>query len=124
MLHALHPDTVVRWHREGFRCYWNRKSRRQRAGRPPIDTEIRKLIRQMQSANIDGGALRIHGELLKLGIEISQATVSKYQPPGSSTMSDSLPGSKVMPQGSGVHPLITEEPYDRFGSECRGTRDA
>ena len=78
MLHALHPDTVVRWHREGFRCYWNRKSRRQRAGRPPIDTEIRKLIRQMQSANIGWGAPRIHGELLKLGIEISQATVSKY----------------------------------------------
>ncbi len=78
MLHALHPDTVVRWHREGFRCYWNRISRRQRAGRLPIDSEIRKLIRQMQSANIGWGAPRIHGELLKLGIEISQATVSKY----------------------------------------------
>ena len=78
MLHALHPDTVVRWHREGFRRYWKRKSRRQRAGRPPIDTEIRKLIRQMQSANIGWDAPRIHGELLRLGIEISQATVSKY----------------------------------------------
>ena len=78
MLHALHPDTVVRWYREGFRRYWSRKSRRQHAGRPPIDTEIRKLIRQMQSANIGWGAPRIHGELLKLGIIISQATVSKY----------------------------------------------
>ena len=78
MLHALHPDTVMRWHRESFRRYWNRKSRHQHAGRPPIDTEIRKLILQMQSANIAWGAPRIHGELLKLGIEISQATVSKY----------------------------------------------
>ena len=78
MLHALHPDTVVRWHREGFRRYWSRKSQPQRAGRQPIDTEIRKLIRQMQSANIGWGAPRIHGELLKLGINISQATVSKY----------------------------------------------
>ena len=78
MLHALHPDTVVRWHREGFRRYWTWKSRRQRAGRPPVDKEIRKLIRQMQSANIGWGAPRIHGELLKLGIDISQATVSKY----------------------------------------------
>jgi len=78
MLHALHTDTVVRWHREGFRRYWRWKSRRRRVGRPPVDTEIRKLIRQMQSANVGWGAPRIHGELLKLGIEISQATVSKY----------------------------------------------
>ena len=78
MLHALHPDTVVRWHREGFRRYWRRKSRRRGVGRPPIDAEIRNLIREMQSANIGWGAPRIHGELLKLGIEISQASVSKY----------------------------------------------
>jgi putative transposase len=77
MLHALHPDTVVRWHREGFRRYWTWKSRRQRAGRPSVDKEIRKLIRQMQSANIGWGAPRIHGELLKLGIDTSQAAVSK-----------------------------------------------
>ncbi len=78
MLHALHPDTVVRWHREGFRRYWAWKSRRQHVGRPTIDKEIRKLIRQMQATNVGWGAPRIHGELLKLGIEISQATVSKY----------------------------------------------
>ena len=78
MLHALHPDTVVRWHREGFKHYWTWKSRHQRVGRPPVDKEIRKLIRQMQSANIGWGAPRIHGELLKLGIDISQAAVSKY----------------------------------------------
>jgi putative transposase len=78
MLHALHPDTVVRWHRQGFRFYWRWKTRSPKPGRPPVDTEIRKLIRQMQSANIGWGASRIHGELLKLGIEVSQATVSKY----------------------------------------------
>jgi putative transposase len=77
MLHALHPDTVVRWHREGFRLYWTWKSRRQRVGRPSVDKEIRKLIRQMQSSNVGWGAPRIHGELLKLGIDISQTTVSK-----------------------------------------------
>ena len=78
MLHTLHPDTVVRWHREGFRRCWRWKSRRRRGGRPPVDIEIRKLIPQMQSVNVRWGAPRIHGELLKLGIEISQATVSKY----------------------------------------------
>jgi hypothetical protein len=52
MLHALHPDTVVRWHREGFRLYWTWNSRRKHVGRPPVDKKIRKLIRQMQSTNI------------------------------------------------------------------------
>ncbi len=78
MLHALHPDTVVRWHREGFRRYWRWKSWRRCSGRPSIDKKVRELIREMQSANVGWGAPRIHGELLKLGIEISQATVSKY----------------------------------------------
>ena len=76
MLLALHPDTVIRWHREGFRRHWTRKSRH--VGRPGIDRELRKLIREMQAANMGWGAPRIHGELLKLGFEISQATVSKY----------------------------------------------
>jgi len=78
MLHALHPDTVVRWHREGFRRYWRWKSRRRHVGRPPIDREIRNLIHEMQSANVGWGASRIHGEPRKLGIDVSQATVSKY----------------------------------------------
>ena len=78
VLHTLHPDTVVRWHREGFRRYWRWKSRRRRVGRPPVDREIRHLIHEMQSTNIGWGAPRIHGELRKLGIAISQATVSKY----------------------------------------------
>lgn len=67
--------TVVRWHRAGFRLYWHVRSR---AGRPRADREIRDLIRQMSRANPLWGAPRIHGELLKLGIEVSQATVAKY----------------------------------------------
>jgi len=78
ILYGLHPDTVVRWHRQGFRLYWRWKSRRHGPGRPAIDATLRKLIREMQASNIGWGARRIHGELLKLGIEISQATVSKY----------------------------------------------
>ena len=78
LLYGLHPDTVVRWHRKGFRLYWAWKSRHKLAGRPSVDKEIRKLIRQIQASNVGWGAPRIHGELIKLGIEISQATVSKY----------------------------------------------
>jgi len=69
------PATVVQWHRQGFRLYWRWRSK---SGRPSVDREIRALIRQMCSANPLWGAPRIHGELLKLGIEISQATVAKY----------------------------------------------
>ena len=78
ILHGLHPDTIVRWHRQGFRLYWRWKSRGQKPGRPAIYAVLRKLIRQMQATNMGWGAPRIHGELLKLDIEISQATVSKY----------------------------------------------
>jgi len=69
------PATVVQWHRQGFRLCWRWRSR---SGRPSINREIRGLIRQMTMANPLWGAPRIHGELLKLGIEISQATVAKY----------------------------------------------
>ena len=56
LLYGLHPDTVVRWHRKGFRLYWTWKSRHKIAGRPSVDKEIRKLIRQMQAANVGWGA--------------------------------------------------------------------
>src|SRR5712691_2221951 len=69
------PATVVQWHRQGFRLFWRWRSR---AGRPSVDRETRDLVRQMNAANPLWGAPRIHGELLKLGIEISQATVAKY----------------------------------------------
>ena len=76
-LQVVRPETVVRWHRQGFRRYWAWKSRR-RGGRPAVGTELRELIRRMSRANPLWGAPRIHGELLKLGLMVSQATVSKY----------------------------------------------
>src|SRR5437879_7404112 len=76
-LQVVRPETVVRWHRRGFRHYWAWKSRR-RWGRPAIGRDLRDLIRQMSRANPLWGAPRIHGELLKLGLTVSQATVSKY----------------------------------------------
>ena len=76
-LSAIEPETVVRWHRMGFRMYWRWKSR-SRGGRPRIPEEIRRLIREMSLANRLWGAPRIHGELLKLGIEVVQSTVAKY----------------------------------------------
>ncbi len=69
------PATVIQWHRQGFRLFWRWRSR---SGRPSADRETRDLVRQMSNANPLWGAPRIHGELLKLGIEISQATVAKY----------------------------------------------
>ena len=74
----IRPETVVRWHRAGFRCYWRWKSR-PRGGRPQIDTELRVLIRRRMSVeNPLWGAPRIHGELLKLGFEVAQSSVAKY----------------------------------------------
>jgi transposase InsO family protein len=73
----VQPETVIRWHRKGFRLYWRWKSR-SRGGRPRIPGEIRRLIREMSLANRLWGAPRIHGELLKLGIEVAQSTVAKY----------------------------------------------
>ena len=72
------PETVIAWHRKGFRLYWAWKSRRGAPGRPPLSQEVRDLIRKMSLANPLWGAPRIHGELLKLGLEVSQATVAKY----------------------------------------------
>ena len=71
------PETVIAWHRRGFRLFWRWKSRR-RLGRPPVSSEIRQLIRTMSEANPLWGAPRVHGELLKLGLDVSQATVAKY----------------------------------------------
>ena len=76
-VHVVRPETVVGWYRHGFRCYWAWKSRHRR-GRPRLGTELRDLIRRMSCANPLWGAPRIHGELLKLGLTVSQATVSKY----------------------------------------------
>src|SRR5882672_9040864 len=71
------PETLVRWHRGGFRLYWHWKSR-SLGGRPQIDADLRALIRQMSAENPLWGAPRIHGELLKLGFEVAQSSVAKY----------------------------------------------
>jgi hypothetical protein len=71
------PETVIRWHRAGFRLFWRWKSRA-RGGRPKVPLEIRQLIRDMSLANPIWGAPRIHGELLKLGIDVGQTSVAKY----------------------------------------------
>jgi transposase InsO family protein len=77
VLTIMRPETLVRWHRAGFRCYWRWKSRR-RGGRPPVETELRALIRRISIENPLWGAPRIHGELLKLGFEVAQSSVAKY----------------------------------------------
>src|ERR1700674_1901709 len=73
----IQPETLVRWHRAGFGCYWRWKSSG-RGGRPQIETELRALIRRMSVENPLWGAPRIHGELLKLGFEVAQSSVAKY----------------------------------------------
>jgi transposase InsO family protein len=76
-LRIVKPETVIAWHRKGFRLYWFWKSRT-RKGRPPVSKDIRELIRRMSAANPGWGAPRIHGELGKLGIKVSQTTVANY----------------------------------------------
>ena len=72
----VQPDTVVRWHHDWLRRRWTRRSRR-RDGRPTIDHEIRTLVREMAAANPLWGAPRIHGEIGKLGLDVSERTVSR-----------------------------------------------
>jgi hypothetical protein len=80
-LQIVTPDTVVRWHRRGFALFWRWRSRPRRPGRPAVAADVRALIRQMHAANPLWGAPRIHGELQKLGLTVSQTTVAKYLGP-------------------------------------------
>jgi hypothetical protein len=79
-LHVVRPQTVIRWHRQGFRAFWTWKSRRGRVGRPSVSSELAKLVRTMALANPLWGSPRIHGELLKLGFEVSQRSVARLMP--------------------------------------------
>ena len=76
-LTIIHPETLVRWHRAGFRGYWHWKSG-SRGGRPRIDSDLRALIKKMSMENPVWGAPRIHGELIKFGFEVAQSSVAKY----------------------------------------------
>ncbi len=81
-LHVVRPETVIRWHRQGFPAFWTWRSRRGRKGkgRPSVSSELTNLIRNMALANPHWGAPRIHGELLKLGFDVSQRTVARLMP--------------------------------------------
>src|SRR2546427_9148447 len=72
------PETVIAWHRKGFRLFWTWKVRRGDPGRPAVAKNVRDLIRKMSWENPLWGAPRIHGELLKLGIDVGETSVSKY----------------------------------------------
>jgi hypothetical protein len=74
----VQPETVIGWHRQGFRLFWTWKIRRGQPGRPAVSKEIRQLIRTMSRDNPLWGAPRIHGELVKLGIDIGETSVGKY----------------------------------------------
>jgi putative transposase len=80
VLRIVQPDTVIKWHKMGFKLYWRWKSRPRKVGRPPIDQDIRALIRQMARDNPLWGAPHICSELRLLGYEVAQATVAKYMP--------------------------------------------
>src|SRR5262249_10577606 len=80
LLVIVRPETVGAWHRQGFRLYWTWISTKKRSGRPSVSPEVKGLIKRMAEANPFWGASRIHGELLKLGIRISERTVSPLMP--------------------------------------------
>ncbi len=90
---VVRPETVIRWHRQGFRSYWRwRSGPGPRLGRPKINKELRDLIRRMCAENPLWGSPRIHGELLKLGFSVAQSTVAKY-------MLRRYPGGRGGPRG-------------------------
>ena len=85
---VVQPETILRWHRAGWKAFWRWKSRK-RAGRPKIDRGLRDLIQRINKENPQWGASRIHGELLMLGFEVAQSTVSKYMVRGGAPPSQS-----------------------------------
>jgi Serine aminopeptidase, S33 len=85
---VIKPETILRWHRAGFKAFWRWKSRN-RVGRPKINRGLRDLIQRMSRKNLMWGASRIHGELLNLGFEVAQSTASKYMVRGETAPSPS-----------------------------------
>jgi putative transposase len=82
------PETVVAWHRKAFRLFWTWKIRRGKPGRPPVPREVRDLIRRMSKENPGWGAPRIHGELLKLGINIGETSEQVSRPTPETAIAD------------------------------------
>jgi putative transposase len=87
-LTIVQPETVIAWHRKAFRLFWTWKVRNGQPGRPAVSREVRDLIRRMSRENPLWGASHIHGELLKLGITIGEASVAKYGPAAASRVAD------------------------------------
>jgi len=114
-LSVIQADTVLRWRRDGITVIWKYRSRgRWRGGRPRIAVEIRQLIREMARANFLWGAPRIHGELLKLGISVSQATVSRYMPHSHGGQRSPTWRTFVRNQAAGIVRSRTFEGSDRI----------
>ena len=103
VLTVIRPETLVRWHRAGFRRYWRWKSRFG-GGRPQIDTDLRASIRRMSIENLLRGAPRIHGELLKLGFEVAQSSVAKYMVKRRALAAMPLGRSKSFPRRKASRP--------------------
>ena len=126
-LHVVQPATVLAWHRRGFRLFWTWKSRH-RTGRPAVSPDVRALIREMCTANPLWGAPRIHGELLKLGLTVSESTVAKYMRrhprPPSQTWRTFLTNhaSQIMAADLFVVPTVTFR-CSSFSSSSRTTTD-
>ena len=115
-LMIVKPETVIRWHREGFRLYWRWKSRK-KLGRPKTDAEIRALIRRMARENRTWGVPRIQSELALLGITVAESTVAKYMSrvpkPPSQTWRTFLEPRKVEPPSGGRIIAILHHRYAR-----------
>src|SRR3989441_5133301 len=115
----VRPDTVITWHRTGFRLFWKWKTLCGRPGRPPVSTDVRELIRRMNRENPLWGAPRIHGELLKLGINVGETSVGKYmrrrrQPPSQTWR----PFLKNHVDHGGVSPFLKGWPTSLTQAEC------
>src|SRR5271165_186398 len=102
----VQPETVVAWHRKGFRLFWTWRVRHGQPGRPVIAREVRDLIRRMCRENPYWGAPRIHGELLKLGINIGESSVSKYGAQPQTAVSNLAHISGESRSATGFHRLL------------------
>src|SRR5579864_61108 len=117
------PDTVVRWHRTGFRLYWRWRSPPGSGGRPKTTAEIRTLIRRMAEENLDWGAPKIHGELLRLGFNVSERTVARYLQrirrrgdPSKSTAAALASRARERPAAMAMNKFVLESGPSRQGS--------
>jgi hypothetical protein len=123
---TVKPETVIAWHRKGFRLFWTWKIRHGQVGRPAVPKEVRDLIRKMSRENPLWGAPRIHGELLKLGIDIGETSVGQYmlRQPGRYHRS---PAGEAVRHEASQHPWIPSQRGKvrrAFGVRLRRSRGA